>query len=282
MKVVVGVDGSKYGKWAVEWIGRLPLAARPSVTAVHVVNVAALRAPLLPQPVVYGNEAFLRQEEKRLERQAQHAADQTRALMRARHLKGTVAVERGSIAATLLRHCGGRETLAVLGSRGLDALDRFMLGSVSTRVLLHTSAPVLIVKQAPRPIERVVLATDGSRSSRRALEFLRSRFGPRAARAKIEVTVATVVPSPKASQALELGRALAAYEADELAQAGYRVQAVTRTGHPADQLVTLSERTGADLLVLGARGLGAVARFFVGSVSLNVVHHSRCSTLVVR
>jgi nucleotide-binding universal stress UspA family protein len=38
----------------------------------------------------------------------------------------------------------------------------------------------------------------------------------------------------------------------------------------------------ADLIVMGAKGLGAVARFLLGSVSTRVVQHSSCSVLVVR
>jgi nucleotide-binding universal stress UspA family protein len=38
----------------------------------------------------------------------------------------------------------------------------------------------------------------------------------------------------------------------------------------------------ADLIVMGAKGLGAIARFLIGSVSTRVVQHAKCSVLVVR
>ncbi|MGH7353641.1 MAG: universal stress protein, partial [Candidatus Rokuibacteriota bacterium] len=38
----------------------------------------------------------------------------------------------------------------------------------------------------------------------------------------------------------------------------------------------------ADLIVVGARGLGALARLVLGSVSEHVVHHAPCAVLVVR
>jgi nucleotide-binding universal stress UspA family protein len=37
-----------------------------------------------------------------------------------------------------------------------------------------------------------------------------------------------------------------------------------------------------DLIVMGAKGLGAIARFLLGSISTRVVQHSSCSVLVVR
>ena len=38
----------------------------------------------------------------------------------------------------------------------------------------------------------------------------------------------------------------------------------------------------ADLIVMGAQGLGAIARFLLGSVSTRVVQHANCAVLVVR
>lgn len=52
-------------------------------------------------------------------------------------------------------------------------------------------------------------------------------------------------------------------------------------GHPADSILQTVEELNADLIVVGARGLGAVDRFLRGSVSTKVVHHSPCDVLVV-
>ena len=53
-------------------------------------------------------------------------------------------------------------------------------------------------------------------------------------------------------------------------------------GRPADAILDLAERIGADLVVVGTRGLGPVKRLLVGSVSLGVVHHADRPVLVVR
>ena len=62
------------------------------------------------------------------------------------------------------------------------------------------------------------------------------------------------------------------------------VKATTRVvlGDPAETLVELAKSEGADLLVVGARGLNAAQRFLVGSVSDRIVHHAHCPVLVVR
>jgi nucleotide-binding universal stress UspA family protein len=45
--------------------------------------------------------------------------------------------------------------------------------------------------------------------------------------------------------------------------------------------VVLAEQMGADLVVLGGRGLGGVRRALIGSVSDSVVRHAHCPVLVV-
>jgi len=54
------------------------------------------------------------------------------------------------------------------------------------------------------------------------------------------------------------------------------------TGQPADQIVRVAEEEGADLIVLGSRGLNAWKSLLLGSVSGHVVHHAHCSVLIVR
>ena len=62
MNVLVATDGSKYGRWALSWAAKLPLVESPKVTALHVLDVATLRAPVLAQPVMAGNERYIQEE----------------------------------------------------------------------------------------------------------------------------------------------------------------------------------------------------------------------------
>jgi nucleotide-binding universal stress UspA family protein len=50
-------------------------------------------------------------------------------------------------------------------------------------------------------------------------------------------------------------------------------------GHPAG--VLLDAGAGADLLVVGSRGLGGFARLLLGSVGHEVAHHAPCPTVIV-
>ena len=148
MNIVVGYDGSKYGKWALEWAGRLPLNASPKLTVVHVVDQQSVRAPCMFQPMVGGNQRLIREEIARLEQWGDRVVTEARQSGIVEQLSGKVVKKRGSIPDVILSEVPKRQGLVVLGSRGLDALDRFMLGSTSMRAALHAPCPVFGRKTA--------------------------------------------------------------------------------------------------------------------------------------
>ncbi len=43
MNVLVATDGSKYGRWGLNWVAKLPFVEPPQVTALHVLDSAWLR-----------------------------------------------------------------------------------------------------------------------------------------------------------------------------------------------------------------------------------------------
>lgn len=61
-----------------------------------------------------------------------------------------------------------------------------------------------------------------------------------------------------------------------------RVSGEAIEGAPGQVIVEEAERWGADLIVMGSRGLGTWNRLLLGSVSSNVVHHAKCSVEIVR
>jgi nucleotide-binding universal stress UspA family protein len=285
MRVLVATDGSKYGKWALEWVPRLPLTEAPSVKVLHVVDLRALRAPFLLQPAVVGTERYLKAEVAKLLAHAKRTKKEATAQLKSLRLQGQVVTGRGPVAATIVSEAKRNVQLVAVGSRGLDALDRFMLGSISTHVIHHVSCSVLVVREAPRAIRRIVLAVDGSSVSKRAVQFLVRTMRPVADTRKHEpviVTVTHAMPFLNYPELRDAGKAMVEESAVKLLRAGYRVEQVPRLGNPADEILKVAETHEADLIVTGATGLGAIGRFFLGSVSTRVVQHATCSVLVVR
>lgn len=281
MRVVLGVDGSKCSDWATGWVATMPFRAAPSVMAVHGIDVHALRAPFMVQPTIVGNERFIEEEIRRLEQRGKQVVAETKQRLAELGLAGTARLERGPVARTLLKHARPG-TLIVVGSRGLDAVDRLMLGSISTAVTLHAPCSVLIVKEPAQSLRRILLATDGSRSSRKAVTFLARQFQNKPEGGPIEILLVHVMPFLRYPEIKEAGRRLLDHAAARLERAGYRVTSYARLGRPADEIMKIARREKPDLIVTGAKGLGAVARFLLGSVSTKIVQQGRQSVLVVR
>jgi nucleotide-binding universal stress UspA family protein len=72
--------------------------------------------------------------------------------------------------------------------------------------------------------------------------------------------------------------------AEQIRQGAGGVTLTTKvlTGSAKDRIVEEAEQWGADLVVLGSHGYGAVTRFVLGSVSLAVAMHAPCSVEIVR
>lgn len=140
---------------------------------------------------------------------------------------------------------------------------------------------------------RVLLLTDGSTDARAATEWLRRLPLPRGSTLTV-MSVASVgrapvgVPATTVREFLDAARAHARGVAEEARDrlrarwpgARLRVAAGDPMGDPRAAIVA-AVRT-ADLTVLGARGLGAVAGFLLGSVSLAVARQARGAVLVAK
>ena len=62
----------------------------------------------------------------------------------------------------------------------------------------------------------------------------------------------------------------------------HEVETFARQGDAADAIIDVAEEQGADLIVVGNKGLSGARRFLLGSVPNRVSHHAPCSVLIVR
>jgi nucleotide-binding universal stress UspA family protein len=64
--------------------------------------------------------------------------------------------------------------------------------------------------------------------------------------------------------------------------AGLKANTHRRQGDPADAILDVAEEIGADLIVVGNKGMTGAKRFLLGSVPNKVSHHAPCSVLIIR
>ena len=70
--------------------------------------------------------------------------------------------------------------------------------------------------------------------------------------------------------------------AEDLEETGIRVETFAREGDPADAILDVAEERGADLIVVGNKGMTGAKRFLLGSVPNKISHHAPCSVLIIR
>jgi len=90
------------------------------------------------------------------------------------------------------------------------------------------------------------------------------------------------MPFLKYPEVKEVGKGLVQRSGDKLSKSGFQIREAVRLGKPADEILTVAKKNKADLIVTGAKGLGAIGRVLLGSVSTRVVQHAHCGVLVVR
>ena len=70
--------------------------------------------------------------------------------------------------------------------------------------------------------------------------------------------------------------------AGALKDSGIDVETMAREGDPADAILDVAEEKGADLIVVGNKGMTGAKRFVLGSVPNKVSHHAPCSVMIIR
>lgn len=144
---------------------------------------------------------------------------------------------------------------------------------------------------AVAPGLRVLFGTDGSATAVKAARFV---AGTLPAGAEVELLAVLSMELDPGTYLGELSDADARRaridEATEAAvrevraifeAAGYRVGVRRRFGNPPDEVLAEGEAWGADLIVVGRRGLGRAAGLLLGSVSAFLLRHSAVPVLVV-
>jgi nucleotide-binding universal stress UspA family protein len=281
--VVVGVDGSPGARAALVWA--LAAAARRGAR-LQVVSA-------FPVETYWGDPMLM--DERRIEAvradtegRVRELVDEVRSQSDASAVAVDVTVVPGPAVHGVLAAAEAADLL-VVGSRGRGSVRSTVLGSVALHAVTHARCPVVVVHprldsgSAP---PRVVVGIDGSDGSRQALASAVAEAG----RLGAEVTAiaaytlrsywsgayqAVVPPVDRLREAVRS-------DAEAMVAAvggGTPVRVLPVEGPAGDTLVRAAE--GADLLVVGGRGRGAVRGMLLGSVALHCVVHAPCPVMVV-
>ncbi len=179
--------------------------------------------------------------------------------------------------------------LLVVGTRGWSGRDDLSLGSVGAYCARHAGVPVALIPPEVRPVHEpldVVVGFDGSPHADDALRWTLTHVRPSARVLAVRAYPSEAVIGEPLSLSPADARDRARRQLEEgvsriLRELGDHPE-VTLRAVPGDPRIALRAASdGADLLVIGSRGLGVLDRLLLGSVANALVHHPSVPTIVV-
>lgn len=283
-RIVVAVDGSAASNAAVEWAAREAVMRAASVTLTHVVEPVVVSWPIAP---MQGSITEWQQEN----------ADQVIAQAQEIFItnideaqRPTVHIDvRAGIAVSELTKASTDAQMVVVGSQGMGAFERAILGSVSSGLLRRAHCPVTVVHaDETRPVATspVLLGIDGSPASEGATALAFDEASRRgvdlvALHAWSDVPVFPIFGMDWRRYEDEghevLGERLAGWNEK---YPDVHVHRRIVCDEPARWLVEESRQ--AQLVIVGSHGRGGFTGMLLGSVSSAVAQAARVPVIVVR
>lgn len=306
MRILIAYDGSDCSEAAID---DLRAAGLPSTGEAVVVSVAEVWLPpkngedAALDPYLESLLAEMRQKSEDALREAEQMAERGRERVSVALPGWNVRSEAtyGSPAWEILNKAEALDPdLIVIGSHGYGIVNRFLLGSISQKVMTEARCSVRVsrgkVEVEPAPI-RIAVGFDMSQGAERCIDAIAARTWPEGTSVRLVAVVDPIFPTPigrfvpAARQAAEqinenerrLIEDVAARASEKLKTAGVASELVILTGNPKSRIVDDAEYWGADAIFVGANAYGSrFERFIMGSTSAAVAARAGCTVEVVR
>jgi nucleotide-binding universal stress UspA family protein len=187
--------------------------------------------------------------------------------------------------------------LIVMSPHGRSGFTRWMLGSVTERVLRHAGCPVWVVR-SDKALQRLLVPLDGSELAEAAVApaiELAQRLDCAALLLRVEAPLVTdaytigrrdsIEADPDDRLQRQFYQDAVSYldcQAERFCSSGVKVERLVTGGRPANAILEMAEIHHCDLIVMATHGRSGLKRWVYGSVTEKVLRGAFCSLMVVR
>lgn len=297
-KVLVPLDGSTLAEQVLPYVRLLAGLLGAPVRLLRVIERPLLE--ISPQLNPRQHQERSKASERR---QAQEYLEALAGPMRQAGVGVTTAVRVGVPALEILNEAAKEpDTLVAMSTHGRSGIGRWLMGSVTDKVLRASANPVLVIR--PREsgvspeakLEEIIVPLDGSALAEQGLPHVIHLSKA----LELAVTLLRVAARPTLYSSHDMQMPLGAYEQlcreaqeeamDYLRQVGQSLRqqgvAIVKErvvqGHPAATIVDFPAHTPNCLFAMTTHGRSGVGRWLLGSVTDRVVQHSGQPVLVIR
>ncbi len=141
--------------------------------------------------------------------------------------------------------------------------------------------------------KKVLIPYDASEHSKRAVDTAINLFSEKKG---VEFGIIHVMsPIPEIYQAqisrldvdlnavvINSGQEIIQEAKKQLESAGFLVKEYIEIGNPAQEICRIAHEFNYEMIIMGSRGLGQFKEFFLGSVSHQIIQHSKLPVLIVK
>jgi nucleotide-binding universal stress UspA family protein len=276
-QIVVAVDASAMTERVLKRALRIGAQHQASLLLIHVLEVPFAQWP-------FSASVDLKRVQEKLESQVAalnpDGAVECNVLVMEGDAAGIIAVESKKVLADMI----------VIGCHGKEEAESGYLGSTIRNIVRETHIPVLVVKSGDdRPYGRMIAPTNLTEYSAQSIAFARALTGDIPLKylyaydtmsdiqAEFYVIEKDEVEHLRKDLVASATTSLDAFA--ERAGPGERV-AIEKVGSGNDELLEYMEKEGADLVVLGSKGVGPLNSYLFGSTAYYLLEKSSSDVLV--
>jgi len=281
-KILCPIDFFSASRRAFEYAVKLAENYGATLELLHVVS------PIIPS--VYGSTISVSDLTAEFQNDANRQLQTFKLRADKKHIAVHTTVVIGDVDTEIRRSItAGKPDLVVVGTRGRRGFERWVLGSVTEKLMRHCPVPLLVIgsngatRMVPPAIARMIVTTDFSSGTADAINYAFSIAGESQSKVTLLHVINDGVPANSKTREDLFGNIRTELEklVPDEARPWCEVRTQIDSGTPWRAILKRIQAEKPGLLVMNVHGKGVLERALVGSTADRVLRGSCCPVLLI-